>query len=135
MIGAARSWARKARGRAAVTLRVAVCAALALPTQLRAQDTQDSERQPVEPTRPAPATSTQEDKQEARWVLSESELELSTLGEMCASGLDLHLEFDRAKLEGKISLDRPGNFTLRELWDVFNRELAELGEASDNSST
>lgn len=137
MNGAATPKARRLRGRAAGASCVALFAALALSGELRAQH---SERQPVEPTPvdPAPTTpasNAQEAKQAARWTFFESELDLVTVAEMCASGLGLHLEYDRAKLDGRISLDRPGNFTPRELWDVFNRELAELGEASDNSST
>ncbi|MCC7011090.1 MAG: hypothetical protein IT454_00895 [Planctomycetes bacterium] len=63
-------------------------------------------------------------------MLSESEIDLATVAEMCVSGLGVHLEYDRAKLDGRISLDRPGNFTPRELWDVFNRELAARSLAS-----
>ncbi|MCC7014853.1 MAG: hypothetical protein IT454_19985 [Planctomycetes bacterium] len=87
----------------------------------------------MEPTAPkpaAPAATPQGTKETPRWELFEPEIDLVTVAEMCVSGLGLHLEYDRSKLEGKISLDRPGKYTPRELWDVFNRELAARSLAS-----
>ncbi|MCC7013299.1 MAG: hypothetical protein IT454_12110 [Planctomycetes bacterium] len=105
-------------------------AALALSGALLAA--QDEARQPVEPTASSapPAAAPQTPKEEPRWVLYDSEMDLVTLAELCVSGLGLHLEYDRARLEGRVSLDRPGNFSPRELWEVFNRELAARSLAS-----
>ena len=63
-------------------------------------------------------------RSQANWVLSEPEVELRTLLELCTSGLGVHLEYDKAKLDGRVSLDRTGEYSPVELWQVFNRELA-----------
>ncbi len=60
----------------------------------------------------------------ANWVLVEPEIELRTLLELCASALGVHVEYELAKLDGRVSLDRTGDYTPLELWRVFNRELA-----------
>ncbi len=63
-------------------------------------------------------------RSQANWVLAEPEIELRTLLELCTSGLGVHLEYDKAKLDGRVSLDRTGEYSPLELWQVFNRELA-----------
>jgi type II secretory pathway component GspD/PulD (secretin) len=68
--------------------------------------------------------SNSQSRSQANWVLSEPEIELRTLLELCTSGLGVHLEYDKAKLDGRVSLDRTGEYSPLELWQVFNREMA-----------
>ncbi|MBK8172697.1 MAG: hypothetical protein IPK60_20500 [Sandaracinaceae bacterium] len=116
--------------RRALEWAAALC--VAVPVSFAQGDEREAVLPPERPAPPAAVTATvaQGDKQEPRWSLNESELPLTTLVEMCASGLGLHLEYDRSKLEGRIAVDRPGNFTPRELWDILNRELASRGLAT-----
>jgi general secretion pathway protein D len=64
------------------------------------------------------------------WVLYEPQLELTLVAEMCAKGLELHVEYDPALLSGQLAIDRQGNYTSEEVWSVFNRELASRKLAS-----
>jgi general secretion pathway protein D len=87
------------------------------------------QREPVPEAAP-PAVQEEAAPSRGRWRLFEPEVELTLLVAMCSSGLGLHVEYDRSKLEGRVALDRPGEFTAVELWRVLNRELAARGLAS-----
>ncbi len=84
---------------------------------------QDPASQEVPPSAPSDASNSQS-RSQANWVLAEPESELRALLELCTSGLGLHLEYDKSKLEGRVSLDRTGEYSPHELWQVFNREMA-----------
>lgn len=116
--------------------RLRALAALTLALSTAASATAAQDRQPVEPS-PAPIAP-QAQRQDpplrpqpgGRWSFAEPEVELPLLLEMCASGLGLHVEYDRAKLEGRVALERPGEYGVDELWAVFHRELAARGLAA-----
>ena len=94
-------------------------AALVLSSLVIAQ-----ERTPVNVTPPAPVSpQVAPGRSPAGWRLFEREIDFVTLIEMCARGLALHIEYDASKLEGKVALDRQGDYAPSELWSIFNREL------------
>ena len=89
-----------------------------------------AQREEVPPSSPTPPPAAKPQSDEPRWTLHDDQIELTVLADLAARGLGVHLEYDRTKLAGSITLDRPGNYSPRELWDVVNRELATRGLAS-----
>jgi type II secretory pathway component GspD/PulD (secretin) len=97
---------------------IAAAALVALAVGVRGQD-------PAAPNQSTPAP-----HQEPRWRITDTSIDLGTLIEISARALNRHIEFERDKVTGNVAVDRPGNFTEAEIWQIANRELYLRGLAS-----
>ena len=114
---------RFALSRAGAYRCIAAGALVALASALRAQD-------PSATATDQPTPQSEQQKKEPRWRIVDSEINLASLIEIGAKALGRHVEYDRSKVEGNVALDRPGDFSTADIWQIANRELFSRGLAS-----
>ena len=62
--------------------------------------------------------------QDERWYLTEEEVELVDLLDTCSKGLGIALDYDRALVQGRVTIRSEGGYTSDGLWALANRLLA-----------
>ncbi len=77
------------------------------------------EREPVEAVPAAAAV----EPTAPRWFVTGEEVELRELLDACAAGLDLALDYDRAQVQGKVTVRSDLGFSDEGVWSLANRAL------------
>jgi len=62
--------------------------------------------------------------QDERWYLTDEEVELFELIDTCSKGLGVALDYDRALVQGRVTIRSEGGYTSEGLWALANRLLA-----------
>ncbi|NOT31993.1 MAG: hypothetical protein HOP15_16225, partial [Planctomycetes bacterium] len=81
----------------------------------------------------SPSPCTQEPEQ-PRWFLTGEEVELMEVLDACAAGLGLALDYDRAAIQGKVTIRSEGGYTSEGMWALANRLLLSKKLASVQAS-
>ncbi len=85
------------------------------------------EREPVEAV---PAAAPAKEPVPPRWFVTGEEVELVDLLDACAAGLDLALDYDRAQVQGKVTIRSDLGFSDEGVWSLANRVLLSRKLAS-----